>query len=237
MWGDCLGQPRLLETNPFTLTCIPPFTENLLVDSNFLSGTIPNNFSRFTKLEYVDFSNNQFKGTIPDTLFSIPTIQYIYLSNNSQITGTIPASYSQPPLLQALYLDGTSINGTVPPVAKKGELSHLAALLLQRTQLHGTIPSSVCALRNNASGVLANLFADCGGPKPQIICKFPTCCNDCFAGPATPSTPTAPTKPVATPIKAPATVPTSPTSPTKKALKLPTTTATKNTTKRQLWFQ
>jgi hypothetical protein len=154
------------------------FAENLLLNVNFWTGTIPDVFGNYEKLDFFDISNNMVGGRIPPTLFDIPTLRIAYLSNCS-LSGPIPINYVNPPRLRDLYLDGNQITGTVPPVPV-GRLLQLNEFLLQRTMLMGTVPASVCNLRLNEN--LDDLWTDCGGSSPEIECDFPDCCNRCFEG-------------------------------------------------------
>jgi hypothetical protein len=116
-------------------------------------------------------------GPIPDTIFDNMSIERVYLSNNA-LTGTVPSNYGNPPGLVDLYLDNNLLNGTIPTI-KAGDLPLLNEMLLQKNGFSGTIPDTICNLRN---GTLENLFSDCGGAIPEIQCSFPTCCNRCFDG-------------------------------------------------------
>ena len=133
-------------------------------------------FSDYKRLDYFDVSNNLLTGRIPPSLFEIPTIRLVYMSNCS-LSGTIPRSYSDPPLLRDLYLDGNEISGPVPSFSA-GKLTNLNEFLLHRTKITGSMPESVCNLRENF--ILDDLWADCGGSSPEIDCDFPNCCNRCF---------------------------------------------------------
>jgi len=135
-------------------------------------------FDAFDRLETIDVLSNSLTGSIPDSLFDVPTLQLVYLSNNT-FTGTIPVTYSNPVLLRDLYLDGNGLTGTIPPLPQVGRLRDLNELLLQNNFLTGTIPTSVCDLRGD-EGDLDDLFVDCAGENPRIICNFPACCNRCF---------------------------------------------------------
>ena len=147
------------------------------MNNNFLSGQIPNVFSNFQRLDFVDVSNSIFSGTIPESLFDVSTLRIAYFSNNN-IAGTIPNQFANAPLLKDLFLDGNGLTGTVPEIGS-GQLSELTELLLQFNFLTGSMPASVCALRSDN---LEDLFSDCGGSNPEIECDFPGCCNRCFEG-------------------------------------------------------
>jgi hypothetical protein len=151
--------------------------ESLVVNNNFLSGTVPDVFEEYEQLEFFDISNANFEGSIPESIFAISTLRIAYLSNNS-LTGTIPSGFSNAPKLRDLFLDGNGLTGTVPPISD-GQLQQLTEFLVQFNSLSGSMPPSICDLR---SGQLEDIFADCGGSDPEIECEFPTCCNRCFEG-------------------------------------------------------
>ena len=152
-------------------------SEDFIIDSNFFSGQIPNVFEGYGRLEFIDVSTNFFSGTIPESIFEVPTLRYAYFSNNT-LVGTIPSTYSKPPFLRDLYLNGNTLTGTIPSI-NSGQLEDLNEFVLQKNLLSGTVPDSVCDLRGDA-GDLDDLFVDCGGENPEIVCAFPTCCNRCF---------------------------------------------------------
>ena len=125
-------------------------------------------------------SNNEFlTGFLPATLFDVPTVRIIYIANCS-LAGPIPGNYGSPPFLRDLFLDGNDLTGTVPEITQ-GQLLMLNEFLLQDNLLVGSVPASICALRDNTTGLLEDLWTDCGGDPPQIMCDFPACCNRCFA--------------------------------------------------------
>jgi hypothetical protein len=159
------------------LVLVSCLVESLVVNNNFLSGTVPNVFENYEQLEFFDISNANFEGSIPDTIFAISTLRIAYLSNNS-LTGTIPADFADAAKLRDLFLDGNGLTGTVPPITD-GQLPQLTEFLVQFNSLSGSMPDSICNLR---SGQLEDLFSDCGGPTPEIECEFPQCCNRCFEG-------------------------------------------------------
>jgi len=151
--------------------------ENLILNNNFFSGTLSDSlFQTNSTLRFIDLSNNRFiSGTIPPSLFTLPFIRNIYLANCT-LTGTIPQTYSTPPNLRDLFIDGNNLEGTVPEVAP-GELTEFNEFLLQNNQITGTMPASVCSLRDDTIGSLEDLWSDCGSSPPEIVCE---CCTRCF---------------------------------------------------------
>lgn len=152
--------------------------ENLIINNNFLSGQIPDVFQNLNNLDYVDAANNLFFGSIPESIFDASALRLLYLSNNT-LSGTIPPTFSKPIDLRDLYLDGNSLIGTVPEVGA-GTLQNLNEFLVHFNFLSGSIPASICDLVD--AGTLEDVFSDCGGDNPEILCDFPSCCNRCFEG-------------------------------------------------------
>lgn len=152
--------------------------KNFIVNNNFLTGTFPDVFQNYDSLDFFDVSNCNFDGIIPESVFQIPSIRIAYLSNNT-FFGTIPSAISDATLLRDLFLDGNDLTGTVPDISE-GQFQDLTEFVLQFNFLTGSVPESICDLRDE--GKLRVLFSDCGGADPEIECKFPTCCNRCFEG-------------------------------------------------------
>jgi len=63
--------------------------ENLYLDNNGLSGSIPPELGNLSKLKYLILYNNALTGTIPSTLGNLKSLQYLFLYGN-KLTGTIP---------------------------------------------------------------------------------------------------------------------------------------------------
>ncbi|KAG4949798.1 hypothetical protein JHK84_043230 [Glycine max] len=83
------------------------------LDSNSLSGTIPNGVSKCQALEKINLSNNNLIGHIPDELASIPVLGVVDLSNN-KFNGPIPAKFGSSSNLQLLNVSFNNISGSIP---------------------------------------------------------------------------------------------------------------------------
>jgi len=155
--------------------------ENLILNKMYIENQIPNDLKNLFSLQFLDMSSNSaINGTFPQDFFSfMEDLRLVYFSNCS-LTGPFPASFANVPGLRDFFLDGNSLTGTVPTIPD-GKLLKLNELLIQNNQFTGSVPESICKLRNNATGaILEDLWADCGGAVPQLQCTFPTCCNRCF---------------------------------------------------------
>ncbi|CAJ1947855.1 unnamed protein product [Cylindrotheca closterium] len=151
--------------------------KELQIGTNFWSGNLPNIFRNLQQLETFDASNTDLGGTIPTALFNIPTLETVNLSN-SRLSGSIPNTLSNAGNLQKLYLnDMPNLRGNLPSPGQ-GRLGSLTELLVHRTGLTGSMPTSICALRSDS--FLDTLEADCLGGSPKLQCDFPDCCTRCY---------------------------------------------------------
>lgn len=171
-------QTRLADTDQRLLAS--QHTEYLKLGENFWTGRIPNIFGTFQSLEFFDVAGNEgLTGDIPLSVFSVPTIRYIYMHECPNLGGSIPSAIQRANELRDLYLYSTNIGGTVPSI-QPGKLEKLNEFLIHNTRITGSMPASICSLRDN--GILDDLWSDCGGSSPEIKCDFPNCCNRCFEG-------------------------------------------------------
>jgi len=167
-WGidfvDTLGKCRV---NKILIRGIPdevalpqlnlPFLEELIIDYNNFTGTIPdlsnltnlsvlnlgnNNFegdlldlSPFTKLEELDLSQNRLTGTLPD-FSNNPALQKINLSRNL-ITGTL-ADFQSIPNLSYLNVSGNQLTDSIPNFSN---LANLYTLNVADNELTGGLPN------------------------------------------------------------------------------------------------
>lgn len=144
-----------------------------MVGGNSLTGTLP--VIPSNSLSFFDCRNNSLGGTIPDSIFQFSaSLRFLYLQNNT-FTGTIPPSFASAPLLRDLWLSNNQLSGTIPEVPATN-LTFLDEFLVDGNNLSGSMPASVCALRNQS---LQDLWADCA-PPAEVLCDAPACCTRCF---------------------------------------------------------
>ena len=112
----------------------------LRLDSNQLSGSIPEELGQLSSLSMLWLHNNQLTGTIPTELGNLTNLRWLYLYNN-ELSGEIPEELGQLSSLAHLRLDNNQLTGTIP--TELGSLTKLFDMLLSDNQLTGTIPTEL----------------------------------------------------------------------------------------------
>ena len=119
-----------------------PFVKQLRLSENNLTGEIPPQLSKLSRLYDLDLSGNNLTGEIPPELANLDGMQKLDLSENN-LTGQIPPGLSKLPRLYSLDLRGNNLTGEIPPELNK--LYHkrppLRGLRLGGNQFSGCIPA------------------------------------------------------------------------------------------------
>ena len=131
---------------------------------NYLRGTIPTEFGRFSSLTHLDLGDNELTGTIPSTLSQLEYLEGLWLEQNklegaihyglselrwclildlsqNRLSGTIPPELERMSSLIGLYLEHNMLTGTV--LHQIGNIRHLMVLELGHNRLTGTIPTEL----------------------------------------------------------------------------------------------
>ncbi|KAK6288900.1 hypothetical protein POUND7_000441 [Theobroma cacao] len=116
------------------------------IESNLLSGEIPDCWKNWQYLEVLKLGNNNLTGKIPRSLGSMHFIKSLNLRNNS-LFGELPSALQHFADLMILDLSENQFTGSIP--AWMGDkLSQLAVLNLRSNNFHGHIPDKICALHS-----------------------------------------------------------------------------------------
>ena len=114
---------------------IPPpcdvdgFFVTLALESNNLTGTIPPNIGRLSRLEsWLGFAGNFLTGSIPDSLSKLTTLTGTIDLSSNFLSGTIPATIGSLSLLKVLSLHDLRLHGSLPSGFNSLALDHLCAL-------------------------------------------------------------------------------------------------------------
>ncbi|XVE62765.1 hypothetical protein DITRI_Ditri06bG0145800 [Diplodiscus trichospermus] len=181
-------------SNKFTgpLPRVLPYLDCLFLSKNLFSGSLSNFLCNSSKsLSFLDIESNLLSGEIPDCW---ENMRYLYVLNlgNNNLTGKIPRSMGSLSQIMSLSLRNNSMFGEVPStlqylshmsildlgenqftgnVAKwiGDELSSLMVLNLHSNNFQGYIPNQICAFQllqvldlgyNNISGVIPKCFSN-----------------------------------------------------------------------------
>ncbi len=110
----------------------------LIINSNNLAGTLPNDLGQLTALVSLGMSNDQeLSGELPESLFQITSLKWFGIGNCS-LTGIIPNNIGNCSSLFEFSLPQNNLTGPIPP--EIGNLDSLIFLDLHNNQLTGSIP-------------------------------------------------------------------------------------------------
>ena len=109
----------------------------LVLPSNGMEGTIPDEFARFPELVTLDLSDNGISGTIPAALGTMKNIRNLILRQNS-IAGTFPSELTALTQLYQLHLGENMMTGYIPDDI--GLLSVLRTLSVSSNNFEGFFP-------------------------------------------------------------------------------------------------
>ena len=138
-------------------------SEDLILSSNMLSGTIPDQLFTSSALYRVFLDRNQLNGTIPTESSGHYTLEVLDLSFN-RLTGEIPSEIGKFLNLEVLYLNNNMLVGAVPSELGLLEASRRLKLdLTGNDQLEPPLPDEVVSLCTEAFNTFCVLPRDLGG--------------------------------------------------------------------------
>ncbi|CAL9164965.1 phytosulfokine receptor 1-like [Musa acuminata AAA Group] len=130
----------------------------LYLQENQLSGWLSSRIGNLSNLEQLDLSFNSFSGDIPNSFSSLRNLKYLSLQSNS-FSGQMPYSLSNLPPLRVLNLKNNSLSGGI--TLNCTVMNHLSSLDLSSNDFSGPIPYNLSQCvelktlnlaRNNLSG-------------------------------------------------------------------------------------
>jgi hypothetical protein len=174
-----------------------PTLQHLEIESNYISGALPDELLSMPNLVYLYARRNSFDLFLPTILQAgnLPSIFALWLDSNT-VTGSIPASIGQLTDLASLSVTSAGLTGTLP--TELGLLTAMRRCWLYENQLQGSLPTQIASWTslqvleiygNNVTGQMPQplctavaesdyefrtLSADCD----QVACA--NCCTECY---------------------------------------------------------
>jgi Leucine Rich Repeat len=129
----------LIDSLPPSLLQLP-YLNTLLLNSNQLNGTIPDDIA-LPAMSQLNLSGNQLTGTLPQSLSMMPNITIIEINDN-QLSGRIPQDWSRATKLGTLDLRTNRLSGPIPPFLGRDQ-PDLDEVDFGENQLTGPVPASL----------------------------------------------------------------------------------------------
>ncbi|XP_013630073.1 PREDICTED: probable LRR receptor-like serine/threonine-protein kinase At3g47570 [Brassica oleracea var. oleracea] len=158
--------------NNFISGSIPHDIGNLIglqsfwLSENLLKGPIPVSFGKLSGLVELSLFTNKMSGEIPYSLGNITRLERLYLSNNS-FEGIIPPSLGKCRYLLDLGMEVNKLNGIIPQEIM--QISTLVSLRMSNNSLTGSLPEDVGRLIN--LGNLSVAHNKLSGKLPETLGK------------------------------------------------------------------
>lgn len=143
--GECsissisLKHQRLFGFLPSTLVMLTGLT-SLILESNFITSTIPTEFGSFANLSEINLNDNDIQGTLPTELSQLSSLSVLCVAAN-RLNGSIPTILGSVTSLVFLALGSNSFTGHIP--TELSNLPEIKMLLLHSNPLRGTIPTEM----------------------------------------------------------------------------------------------
>ncbi|CAN0863292.1 Receptor-like protein EIX2 [Linum grandiflorum] len=118
----------------------------LSLQSNHLTGEIPNCWKHWQNLLAIRLGSNKFTGKIPNSIGYASSLRSLRLQNLS-LTGEIPPSLGNCTRLVSIGLGQNQLEGYIPKWLGES-LPDLAILSLGSNKFHGSIPWEICNLQS-----------------------------------------------------------------------------------------
>ncbi|XP_052195979.1 receptor-like protein EIX2 [Diospyros lotus] len=120
--------------------------QNMTDLNNHLSGVIPDIWSNFKYLYYLDISNNNFSGKIPSSIGSLSYIKFLFLGG-SKLSGQVPSSLQNCTSMDTLDMGDNRLSGNLPSWVGEA-MPSLLIFRVRNNSFTGHIPGQLCRLSN-----------------------------------------------------------------------------------------
>ena len=151
---------------------------DLRINSNKLTGEIPDAVYDLAKLEYLYFQNNNITGALSPKLGQLTKLIQLYVDRNANMTGSIPKEIGNLKKLERINISQSGISGGIP--AELGQCESLVQFMAFNTKLSGELPDiwdmpvlQTVMIHTNP-GLTGNLPASLGKLKPLAAGNAPS---------------------------------------------------------------
>lgn len=135
-------------TIPKELSKLTKLTARLDLSGNQLTGTLSPSLGNLTDLTELRLNENRLVGAIPTEIALMTSLTALNLGTNQLVDG-IPMEIDNLVDLEDLRLDSNLLSGRLP--SSIGNLSNIRKLHLHQNELSGPIPSSLSQLQNRGT--------------------------------------------------------------------------------------
>jgi Leucine-rich repeat (LRR) protein len=156
----------VLNENSFngSLPSLPPSMIGIVFGENEFTGSIPlEYFTSLSNLQTLDVDTNSLSGTIPNSLLGLKNLTVFNIEANC-ITGTMPSELGLLTNLESFLMTENSVVGSIP--REIGDLVNLVSLSVEENKLSGEIPSTLGLLTKLTDFVLG--FNSLSGTLPPV---------------------------------------------------------------------
>ena len=127
--------------------------EELYLWSNQLTGPLPPELGNLSNLTGLAIQDNQLSGELPEKLGNLSKLRGLHLWGN-RLTGSLPAAIGNLTNLETIWLNSNQLSGPIP--VGLGNLANLEQLWLSDNQLTGSVPPELGGLSNLTHLYLSN---------------------------------------------------------------------------------
>lgn len=111
---------------------------DLRINSNKLTGEIPDAVYGLAQLVNLYFQNNDLTGSLSPKLAQLTSLEQLYVDRNANMTGGIPKEIGQLRKLERINISQSGIGGEIP--AELGQCEALLQFMAFKTNLSGELP-------------------------------------------------------------------------------------------------
>ena len=111
---------------------------DLRINSNKLTGELPETLFELTKLQKLYFQNDDLTGELSASLSNLTDLTELYLDRNKNLGGTLPEDIGKLTGLTGINISQTAIGGPIPQ--SLSQCTSLKSLMANSCQLSGEIP-------------------------------------------------------------------------------------------------